>query len=99
VDLDWPETRPPDLLFHGTVERNLASILDAGLKPMGRHHVHLSQDAETADLVGRRRGSPLVLRIAAGQMASDGHVFRLSGNGVWLTDHVPPAYIARQDGY
>ena len=34
-----------------------------------------------------------VLRIAAGQMQRDGHLFYQSDNGVWLTDHVPLAYI------
>lgn len=95
VDLEWPPARPPHFLFHGTVERNLAPIMADGLKAMGRHHVHLSPDVETAQIVGRRRGPPVVLRIEAARMASDGHVFRLSGNGVWLTLHVPPRYILR----
>lgn len=95
VDLDWPPAEPPHHLFHGTVERSLAAIMAEGLKAMRRHHVHLSPDAETAEIVGRRRGPPVILRIAAGRMGADGHVFRLSGNGVWLTDHVPPRYIER----
>jgi putative RNA 2'-phosphotransferase len=95
VDLDWPVAKPPEFLFHGTVERSLAAIIDSGLKSMSRHHVHLSPDSETAERVGRRRGPPVILRIAAGRMEADGHVFRLSGNGVWLTDHVPPRYIER----
>ena len=99
VDLDWAVTIPPEFLFHGPVERSLAAIFAAGLKPMSRHHVHLSPDLETAERVGRRRGPPVILRIAAGEMGADGHVFRLSGNGVWLTDHVPPRYIERTDGY
>ncbi|HEX8061861.1 MAG TPA: RNA 2'-phosphotransferase [Allosphingosinicella sp.] len=99
VDLDWPEAEPPEFLFHGTAERSLAAIFEAGLKPMSRHHVHLSPDTETAARVGGRRGQAVILRIAAGQMRAVGHVFRLSGNGVWLTDHVPPHFIERIDGY
>jgi putative RNA 2'-phosphotransferase len=95
VDLDWPEAAPPEFLFHGTVERFLASILADGLKPMKRHHVHLSPDEATARAVGARRGEPVILKISAGLMAADGHVFRLSGNGVWLADHVAPAYLER----
>jgi putative RNA 2'-phosphotransferase len=95
VDLDWPVTAPPDFLFHGTVERFLPAILAEGLRPMKRHHVHLSPDPETATAVGARRGEAVILRVAAGRMAADGHVFRLSGNGVWLADAVPPAYLAR----
>jgi len=95
VDLDWPVTKPPEFLFHGTVERSLAAILADGLKAMKRHHVHLSPDVATAAIVGLRRGPPVILRVDAAKMAAEGHIFRLSGNGVWLTDHVPPRYIER----
>jgi putative RNA 2'-phosphotransferase len=95
VDLDWPAAAPPEHLFHGTVERFLPGIFAEGLKPMKRHHVHLSPDPTTATAVGARRGEAVVLRIEAGRMAADGHVFRLSGNGVWLTDHVPAGFIER----
>lgn len=95
VDLDWPVTSPPEYLYHGTVERFLDAILVGGLRPMARHHVHLSPDMETATRVGARRGVPVVLRVAAGQMADGGSVFRLSSNGVWLADAVPPQFIER----
>lgn len=95
VDLDWPIAEPPEHLFHGTVDRFLDAILAEGLKPMARHHVHLSPDVETASKVGARRGKPVILRIAAGAMARDGAVFRLSSNGVWLADYVPAKRIER----
>lgn len=97
VELDWPITEPPEHLFHGTVERFLPAILAEGLKPMNRHHVHLSPDVETATRVGTRRGEAVILRILAAALAAEGHVFRLSSNGVWLTDHVPAARIERLD--
>ena len=95
VDLDWAVTAPPEFLYHGTVDRFLPAILAEGLKRMDRHHVHLSPDIETATKVGARRGAPVILRIAAGAMARDGAVFRLSSNGVWLADRVPPEHIER----
>lgn len=95
IDLDWPLADPPELLFHGTVDRFLDSILRDGLKPMARHHVHLSPDIATAQAVGARRGKAIVLRVAAGEMARAGHQFRLSANGVWLTATVPPAFLER----
>lgn len=97
VDLDWPVAEPPEHLFHGTVERFLDAILAEGLKPMARHHVHLSPDVATATRVGERRGKPVILRIAAAAMAQGGAVFRLSSNGVWLADAVPPEFIERLD--
>jgi putative RNA 2'-phosphotransferase len=51
-------------------------------------------DVETATTVGRRHGSPVVFRIAAGEMARRGFVFFLSANGVWLVDHVPAEFLS-----
>jgi putative RNA 2'-phosphotransferase len=93
VDLAHDPVRPPEHLFHGTVAASLPAIRASGLERMARHHVHLSPDAETARIVGGRRGRPVVLSVAAGRMHEDGHTFYLTGNGVWLTEHVPPAYI------
>jgi putative RNA 2'-phosphotransferase len=93
VEGDWPVTAPPDILFHGTVERFVPAILAEGLKPMRRHHVHLSPDVPTAQKVGARRGEPIVLKVQAARLAEGGHMFRLTSNGVWLVDHVPPAFI------
>ncbi|MEO9129817.1 MAG: RNA 2'-phosphotransferase, partial [Sphingomonas sp.] len=52
VTLDWPRTEPPEFLYHGTVERFLPAIRAEGLRPMRRHHVHLSPDEATATIVG-----------------------------------------------
>lgn len=93
VDLGLPPLAPPELLYHGTARQYLASIRRDGLLKRKRHAVHLSPDAETAARVGQRHGEPVVLVIEAGKMAADGHLFYCSANGVWLTDHVPPAYI------
>lgn len=93
VDLQLTEVAPPPQLFHGTVARFLDAILAEGLKKMDRHDVHLSLDVETAAKVGSRRGKPVILVIDAARMAADGFTFRVSDNGVWLTDHVPPEYI------
>jgi putative RNA 2'-phosphotransferase len=96
VSAEWPVSQPPATLFHGTVERFLPAIMADGLKPMRRHHVHLSPDRETAERVGRRRGKPIVLIVDAARLAQQGGVFRLASNGVWLVDHVPPQFLSRQ---
>ncbi|MCX4963341.1 RNA 2'-phosphotransferase [Streptomyces sp. NBC_00654] len=93
VDLDLPPAEPPAYLYHGTVARVLDVIRAEGLRPMDRHHVHLSADRETATRVGARRGRPLVLSVDAGAMHRAGHTFRVSANGVWLADAVPPEFL------
>ena len=95
VEGDWRPAVPPDILWHGTVERFLNSILAEGLKPMARHHVHLSTDPQTAERVARRRGDPVVLVIDAKGLAALGQQFWVTGNGVWLTDRVAPEALRR----
>ena len=93
IELDWPVTRPPATLYHGTVPKFLDAIMAEGLKPMARHHVHLSPDIETATKVGQRRGKPTILGVDAAHMHQDGQIFYLTDNGVWLTDAVPSHYL------
>ncbi|MFG2822159.1 RNA 2'-phosphotransferase [Kitasatospora sp. NPDC048365] len=93
VDLGLPATTPPGVLYHGTTTRYLDAILHEGLRPMSRQDVHLSADTETAVRVGSRHGRPVVLIVDAAAMAAAGHEFRVSANGVWLTDAVPPEYL------
>ncbi|TFV90216.1 RNA 2'-phosphotransferase [Blastococcus sp. CT_GayMR20] len=98
VELGYRPERPPDVLFHGTVDRFLPAILAQGLVPGRRHAVHLSPDAATARSVGGRRGRAVVLRVDAAGMAAAGHTFTRSANGVWLTETVPPAYLGVDSG-
>ncbi|WP_108933705.1 RNA 2'-phosphotransferase [Streptomyces ardesiacus] len=93
VDLGLPPASPPPYLYHGTVSRHLEGIRAEGLRPMNRHDVHLSSDRATATRVGARRGWPVVLAVDAAAMHRDGHLFRVSANGVWLTQSVPPRYL------
>lgn len=94
VDLALPPTIPPDVLFHGTVERHVPSIRAHGLLKGKRHHVHLSATRELAVIVGKRRGEPYVLEVDARGMVAAGLVFYRSENGVWLTDYVPARFLS-----
>ena len=93
VDLTLEVTPPPPLLYHGTSTRFLTSIRARGLVRGARHHVHLSIDCESAQQVAARRRAPVVLTVRAGAMASAGHTFYRSINGVWLVDAVPGGFI------
>jgi putative RNA 2'-phosphotransferase len=93
VELDHPSARPPARLFHGTVARSLPGIRENGLLCGRRHHVHLSASVAVAKAVGGRRGQPVVLEVMAEEMAAAGHLFWLTPNGVWLTDHVPASFL------
>lgn len=93
VDVELQEKNPPVFLYHGTATRFLEKILNDGLKAMSRLYVHLSKDIETALKVGKRHGTPVILKIYSGDMHKDGYKFYLSENGVWLTKKVDTEYI------
>ncbi len=93
IDLALKPQQPPEFLYHGTAEANLASIFENGIEKRSRQHVHLSQNKETATKVGMRHGKPVILTIETAKMHEDGIPFYLSENNVWLTDFVDARYI------
>lgn len=95
IDLDLEPVIPPVILYHGTAQQNLESIMTNGLLKQSRQHVHLSATRETATQVGGRHGKAIVLVVQTGQMHEAGYSFYLSDNQVWLTDHVPAVYIEK----
>lgn len=99
VNLELQKKVPNHPLYHGTPEKFVQIILKEGLKPMSRHHVHLSASIDTAIDVARRRGKEVIFEIDYKQMLEDGHYFYLSKNNVWLTDKVPPKYLIILDKY
>lgn len=97
IELGYSNQKPPELLYHGTNIDSVSSILANGIEKRSRQHVHLSSDTDTAVKVGQRHGKPYVLTVLAEQMYNDKFEFFLSDNGVWLTDHVPPAYLLQSE--
>lgn len=98
VDLALAPVQPPALLYHGTATRFLDSIRSEGLVPRSRQHVHLSRDVETALVVGKRHGKPVVLVVQAEAWWSSGGQFYQAENGVWLADAVPPQFLNIPEG-
>ncbi|HEV2237138.1 MAG TPA: RNA 2'-phosphotransferase [Ktedonobacterales bacterium] len=96
VNLGLEPATPPAVLYHGTGAGSVPAIERAGLLKMRRQHVHLSADIATARTVGARHGVPVIFLVDTAAMARDSYVFYRSANGVWLVDHVPPAYLRQQ---
>lgn len=97
VQLEYPQSTPPEHLYHGTASRFLDSIQAHGLVPGERHHVHLTASPATALETGKRYGKPVLLRIAARKMHEQGVRFYLTENEVWLCTEVPWAFIEEAD--
>ena len=97
VDVELEQKLPPDILWHGTGEKYVASIDQQGLIPKGRLYVHLSSDAATATKVGSSHGKPVLYIVKTKEMYDDGYSFFLSKNGVWLTKEVPVKYLIKEE--
>lgn len=93
VEIGLMPVSPPETLYHGTATRFVDVIMQEGLKPMSRQHVHLSADVETASKVGARHGKLAILIVQTGEMHTNGSEFFQADNGVWLTEYVPPNYL------
>ena len=93
VEIGFEEKAPPEILYHGTAEKNLGAIFAKALKKMSRHHVHLSADIETAQKVGIRYGKPVIFQVKTEKITKNGFKFYVSANGVWLADEVPPQFL------
>lgn len=82
VKITFEKAVPPALLYHGTALSLIPVLEKQGLKPMERHHVHLSSDLATAQSVSsRRKGQTVVINIDAKAMVADGFQFFISTNG------------------
>lgn len=64
-----------------------------GLIKKERNYVHLSEDIETASIVGKRHDDLVILEVDLESMFNDGIKFYLSKNNVWLCDYVKVEYI------
>lgn len=93
VDVELKEETPPDILYHGSALDFFECIKLQGIEKMGRLHVHLTENKDTAINTGKRYGIPLVYTIDSKQMHIDNIKFYHSNNNVWLTDYVDPKYI------
>lgn len=95
LDEAYVSDAPPAVLYHGTSQRFLDSIMSEGLLPMGRQIVHLSTDVETAWAVGRRHGGKtVILTVDAERAAREGVTFYRGNDSTWLADCVPVAYLS-----
>lgn len=94
MQINYEEGTPPAVLYHGTAKRFLDSIKKEGLKPMSRQYVHLSEDTETAKMVGKRRDSdPVILRIDTVNAIKAGVKFYRANDKVWLCKQLSPQFI------
>lgn len=95
VDVELKKLNPPDILYHGTGEKYVESIKKQGLIRKNRLYVHLSNNIEIAEKVGKRHGKPVIYEIDCKKMIEDGIEFFKSENNVWLVESVSVKYLKK----
>ena len=95
VDVELKKLNPPDILYHGTGEKYVESIKKQGLIRKNRLYVHLSDNIEIAEKVGKRHGKPVIYEIDCKKMIEDGIEFFKSENNVWIVESVPVKYLKK----
>jgi putative RNA 2'-phosphotransferase len=98
IDLEDNNRVVPDLLYHGTANSNVRSIMEDGLKPMNRQEVHMTDDkGEALNVASRHSSDNVLLVIDAKQMMDDNHTVVKRGDIIYTSSFVPPQYIDKTD--
>ena len=100
IDVSLDDLPPADLdaFFYPVTEEEIDIILENGLSPIDRKHVHLSGSIEKALEAGHvRTDDPLILRIDGVKANKDGVKIFHAGNDVYITDFVDAKYISKVD--
>lgn len=98
VEPEMEYIAPPEYLYHGTTTEALEKIMKSGaILKMARHAVHMQAEPEKAwKSAVRWKKIPVVLKIAASEMAKAGIVFGKTENDVWCTEEVPVQYVVER---
>ena len=98
VSLDDLPPADNDEFFYPVTEEEIDIILENGLNPIDRKHVHLSGNIEKAIEAGKvRTEEPLILRINGAKAVKDGIKIYRAGKDVYVTDHIDAKYISKVD--
>ena len=96
VDLDLPTDNIPDTLYYPATDEEVSIILETGLKPSDRKHVHLSLTPENAVEAGTHRTEkPVVLKVDARKAVEEGVLIKRAGKTVFITKEVPADYLSK----
>ncbi|MDY6855252.1 MAG: RNA 2'-phosphotransferase [Thermodesulfobacteriota bacterium] len=94
MNIKYEPCVPPKILYHGTRLKTYPSILQNGLRPMGRQYVHLTTLQELALRIGHRRTTePILLTINSKRANEEGIVFFRANELIYLVEALPVAYI------
>ena len=95
IELDLPTDNIPDALYFPCDPEQTENLLDVGISPGGRAHVHLSASIRSAAEAGHVHFPlPTILEVDTAQMNAAGETIWHAGITVYLTENVPAQYIS-----
>ena len=95
IELDLPTDNIPDALYFPCDPEQCENLLEVGLTPSGRAHVHLSATIRNAAEAGHVHFPlPTILEVDTAQMYAAGETIWHAGVTVYLTESVPPEYLS-----
>lgn len=87
-----------DDFYYPVTEEEIDIILEGGLNPIDRKHVHLSGSIEKAVEAGKVRTEiPLLLRIDGKKTREDGVKIYHAGKDVYITERIDAQYISKAE--
>jgi len=82
---------PPKTLYICVRQKAYPVVLEKGIHPSFQAEVICAESSETAERIGKRRSAkPVQLTIHSGKAARHGVRFFQAGEGLYITDYIPP---------
>ena len=94
IELDLPTSDIPDSLYYPCDPKEAGNLLEVGIKPGDRAHVHLSANMRAAAEAGRvHRADPTIIEVDTARMVATGETIWHAGVTVYLTENVSGEYL------
>ena len=94
IELDLPTDNIPTSLFYPCSPEEAENLLEVGISPSGRSHVHLSATVRSAAEAGKVHHSrPTILEVDTASMVASGETVWHAGVTVYLADSVAGEYL------
>ena len=95
IELDLPTDNIPGSLFFPCAPDEAENLLEVGLRPSGRAHVHLSANIRSAAEAGHvHHKLPSLLEVDTARMVASGDTIWHAGVTVYLADDVAAEYLS-----
>ena len=95
IELDLPTDNIPEALYYPCSPDECDNLLELGVKPSGRSHVHLSASIRSAAEAGHVHHTlPTLLEVDTARMVAAGETIWHAGITVYLADKAPAEYLS-----